>query len=354
MRKTLHMLRKMVSMLLMACLLMGAFAVIANAEAALTCGEDHEHTADCYAAHTAGEGEEAIPAEAPETIEVLACTAIHDHTADCYEVWRLTCTEDHEHSQTIGDGCYTLEMAALPYVFNYNMSEFVPNTNYGLHVLTGNDQPASLNNWTFRAEEEFVLRADFRVVAPVDPGKEYTYALPKALVGRDPDPDQQPQPIIENANFGTAWVDVKTSELKIVFTQEAAEYVHSAGALNFKYDFRQALNMVEIGDAQEAVIRLYRKGAYDDIKIIIARDDVPVVERSVTVERDMPDILHYGDTFTMKATLVGFEDVDVDICWQRMTEIGWIEIEGEGLELPVVADENNVNCDWRILVSILG
>lgn len=350
MRNTSNKHRTMLAMLMMACLLMGAFAVTANAEAAPICGEDHEHMADCYAAHTAGEGEEAIPAEAPETIEVLACTVMHDHTAECYDVWRLTCVEDHEHSQTIGDGCYTLETAALPYVFNYNMSEFVPNANYGLHVVTGG-QIASIGNWTFKADEEYILRAEFRVMAPIDPDKEYTYKLPKELIGQS----SNMLPVAGNPELGMCEIDNDKNELKVVFTQAAAEYVYANGVLNFHYDFKQKLDMSEIGDAASVTVKLLKKeGAYDEVTFNVAREEVPAIERSVTLEREMAKIVRYGDEFTMNATLVGFENTLYKVEWQYLSAEGWTTADGSELTLTVIADKENVNYDWRILVTVEG
>ncbi|MDL2206912.1 hypothetical protein LJC33_08400 [Eubacteriales bacterium OttesenSCG-928-N13] len=72
---------------------------------------------------------------------------------------------------------------------------------------------------------------------------------------------------------------------------------------------------------------------------------------NVRVERKMPTIIRDGDTFTLTAILTGFESTDYELLWQYNAGEGWQDVENEsGLTLTVIADEENVNYDWRVLV----
>jgi len=81
-----------------------------------------------------------------------------------------------------------------------------------------------------------------------------------------------------------------------------------------------------------------------------AQHEEPETERSIQIERIMPDVIFYGDTFYLVATLVGYEDDTVSLIWEKLTPDGWIKVDGGGTLLAVVADEHTVNCSWRAYV----
>lgn len=83
---------------------------------------------------------------------------------------------------------------------------------------------------------------------------------------------------------------------------------------------------------------------------------------SVAIERIRPSIMRMGDDFFLKATLFGFDEIDFTIQWQYDAgdEMGWIDIEDSErmeyvfinrLALSVVSDRENINYDWRVLVT---
>jgi hypothetical protein len=73
-------------------------------------------------------------------------------------------------------------------------------------------------------------------------------------------------------------------------------------------------------------------------------------ERSVSVERLLPEIIMYGDSFIMNAILEGFEDAACEILWEMRLETGEWVAAGSGETLTVVADSFTVNCAWRACV----
>ena len=78
--------------------------------------------------------------------------------------------------------------------------------------------------------------------------------------------------------------------------------------------------------------------------------EVSVIHRSVSIERLMPDFIFYGDTFSLLANLVGFDDGEYEIIWEMETADGWVTMANHGVLLNVTADSQTVNCNWRVCV----
>jgi len=83
---------------------------------------------------------------------------------------------------------------------------------------------------------------------------------------------------------------------------------------------------------------------------------------SVRIDSIRDGIMRIGDNFYLKATLSGFAGLNYTVQWQYDAgdELGWINIQDDGeleyqlideLTLSVVSDLNNVNYNWRILVT---
>lgn len=97
----------------------------------------------------------------------------------------------------------------------------------------------------------------------------------------------------------------------------------------------------------------------EDQAMIQTNEAQPESEHSIAIRRIMPEIIRCGDPFRLKATLVGFEDEEVTIRWQYLDGGAWTDVDDamtkkpDALTLEVYADADNVNCDWRVLVSCL-
>ena len=90
--------------------------------------------------------------------------------------------------------------------------------------------------------------------------------------------------------------------------------------------------------------------------------DSDVALPSLKLERIREAIMAIGDKFYLVATLTGFDGVPYTVRWQYDAgdELGWINIEDDdnleynlidALTLAVVSDAENINYDWRILVT---
>ena len=74
----------------------------------------------------------------------------------------------------------------------------------------------------------------------------------------------------------------------------------------------------------------------------------------VVVERIMNDSLCEGNNLLMKATLLGFGEMNYTAQWQYDAGEGWTDVEGaDSLELRVPADSRNMQCRWRIRVALI-
>ena len=75
-------------------------------------------------------------------------------------------------------------------------------------------------------------------------------------------------------------------------------------------------------------------------------------ERSILVIRRMKEALRKGDRFSIKAVLYGFGDLDYTVQWQYNEGASWKNFTGgNGLILDLVADDDNVRYQWRVLVT---
>ena len=84
----------------------------------------------------------------------------------------------------------------------------------------------------------------------------------------------------------------------------------------------------------------------------LAAETDSAIERRVSVERVIHDVLHVGDCFDLRATLTGFENEEYSLQWQYSDGGDWIAVSGANeLTLHVVANQYDVNYSWRILVS---
>lgn len=84
--------------------------------------------------------------------------------------------------------------------------------------------------------------------------------------------------------------------------------------------------------------------------------EIPVV-RNVIIRMDVPDNLQYGDTITLSAELIGYDDVQVSLQWQY-TKDGetWVDATGSGSNALVYSfqvDEETAGTSWRLAVTIL-
>lgn len=264
--------------------------------------------------------------------------------------------------------------------YSKDMEQFIPNADYGLFLVNSNGKLVSLDGKTLTLGKEYILAMSFRVDRPVLANETYTYRLPDVLTGND---DAAAQTLSNGSgNIAKCWVD--GNKLKVVFTELAAETLKSGdNALLITYKFKEKLDADEVGDETE--FKLYLPKEKGDITIEFKVDGHPVAQpeetieptveptevpseelapadeeieetavRQITVTRSMPDIIRDGEAFQLSATLIGFEDVTTQVQWQQKTAEGWQDVEGDGLTLQVTANAENVNYDWRILVTITG
>lgn len=82
----------------------------------------------------------------------------------------------------------------------------------------------------------------------------------------------------------------------------------------------------------------------------------PEPSRFVLVECIMDGVMAEGDDFILKATLVGFEGLSVDVQWQYydVEEESWADGPGNSKDLvyKVTVNETNLGLQWRVLVSV--
>ena len=63
-----------------------------------------------------------------------------------------------------------------------------------------------------------------------------------------------------------------------------------------------------------------------------------------------------GDVMTLRATLIGFDNIDYALQWQFSTDDAtWTDVSGAtGDTLVVQLDESNAGCYWRVSAEIFG
>jgi len=84
--------------------------------------------------------------------------------------------------------------------------------------------------------------------------------------------------------------------------------------------------------------------------------EIPV-NRSVIIHMDVPANLQYGDTITLSAELIGYDDVQVALQWQYTTDgEHWTDATGAGsdsLTYFFQVDDQTAGTSWRLAVTIL-
>lgn len=79
------------------------------------------------------------------------------------------------------------------------------------------------------------------------------------------------------------------------------------------------------------------------------------VTRNVEISMDMPKNLKFGDTVTLTATLIGYDDVSVSLQWQY-TKDGetWTDAPGaNNLTYAFQVNDDTASTAWRLAVTIL-
>lgn len=357
--------------------------------------------------HTAGEGTEISTGEGPSSTNIveLSCALDHEHSISegCYKVWILTCENaDHEHSPA--NGCYRLDKDSEPVEHNYDLAQFVPNADYGLFVLDDRQRPAKLNGWTFTPEEEYTLRASFLIKGVVEPGKQYTYALPPALIGQN----GQSVVVVSGNEYATFRVDNSNNRIEATFTQDAVAAIEREGSVVCAVDFRQKLDESRFTQVDEGIaLRIPHKNGTWTVSATIEEPDLETAQllmceleeadghvhdetcygqfwvicgkdhehslasgcyastheydehgkpiRNVSIDFDVAPIMKKGESFSMIATLHGFDDVQVDLQWQYLDGNEWHDAAGESKQLiyTTTASEKALNTKWRILVNVI-
>ena len=68
-----------------------------------------------------------------------------------------------------------------------------------------------------------------------------------------------------------------------------------------------------------------------------------------------PSTLKYGDSVTLVATLIGFENAEYTVAWQYSTDgSSWQDCGVTGETMTVVVSPENANNYWNVLVTITG
>lgn len=98
---------------------------------------------------------------------------------------------------------------------------------------------------------------------------------------------------------------------------------------------------------------------------IPATEPVALAQREVFISCEMQSVMAEGDTFLLKAVLTGFEGTAVDLQWQYNNgkddngdgqPDGWQNAGGnsKALVCEIPANEENLNSQWHLLITILG
>ena len=86
-----------------------------------------------------------------------------------------------------------------------------------------------------------------------------------------------------------------------------------------------------------------------------AEPEIPEIDFS-TLQVVIGEPQYDGDVMTLRATLIGFDNIDYDLQWQFSTDDAtWTDVSGAtGDTLVVQLDESNAGCYWRVSAEIFG
>lgn len=86
-----------------------------------------------------------------------------------------------------------------------------------------------------------------------------------------------------------------------------------------------------------------------------AEPEIPEIDFS-TLQVVIGEPQYDGDVMTLRATLIGFENIDYALQWQFSTDDAtWTDVSGAtGDTLVVQLDESNAGCYWRVSAEIFG
>ena len=83
--------------------------------------------------------------------------------------------------------------------------------------------------------------------------------------------------------------------------------------------------------------------------------EIPEIDFS-TLQVVIGDPQYDGDVMTLRATLIGFDNIDYALQWQFSTDDAtWTDVSGAtGDTLVVQLDESNAGCYWRVSAEVFG
>lgn len=86
-----------------------------------------------------------------------------------------------------------------------------------------------------------------------------------------------------------------------------------------------------------------------------AEPEIPEIDFS-TLQVVIGEPQYDGDVMTLRATLIGFDNIDYALQWQFSTDDAtWTDVSGEtGDTLVVQLDESNAGCYWRVSAEVFG
>ena len=86
-----------------------------------------------------------------------------------------------------------------------------------------------------------------------------------------------------------------------------------------------------------------------------AEPEIPEIDFS-TLQVVIGEPQYDGDVMTLRATLIGFDNIDYALQWQFSTDDAtWTDVSGAtGDTLVVQLDESNAGCYWRVSAEVLG
>ena len=86
-----------------------------------------------------------------------------------------------------------------------------------------------------------------------------------------------------------------------------------------------------------------------------AEPEIPEIDFS-TLQVVIGEPQYEGDVMTLRATLIGFDNIDYALQWQFSTDDAtWTDVSGAtGDTLVVQLDESNAGCYWRVSAEIFG
>ena len=86
-----------------------------------------------------------------------------------------------------------------------------------------------------------------------------------------------------------------------------------------------------------------------------AEPEIPEIDFS-TLQVVIGEPQYDGDVMTLRATLIGFDNIDYALQWQFSTDDAtWTDVSGAtGDTLVVYLDESNAGCYWRVSAEVFG